>query len=83
MHYRQFAERLNKELDTIGVPPRSEERIEAFAKLVKIPKFKAEAFLNGVVIPDQKLLNSIAEELEVNAEWLIGKSDQKQKKTRA
>ncbi|KTD18339.1 hypothetical protein [Legionella jordanis] len=83
MPNKQFSERLNRELDNIGVPPRSEERIEAFAKLVKIPKFKAEAFLNGVVVPDSKLLTVIAEELEVSADWLTGKSEQKQKKTRA
>ncbi|MDI9817855.1 MULTISPECIES: hypothetical protein [unclassified Legionella] len=77
MPYRQFAERLNKELDSIDVPSRSEERIEAFAKLVRIPKFKAEAFLNGITLPDDKLLTSIAEELEVNTSWLIGKSEQK------
>ncbi|ASQ45236.1 hypothetical protein [Legionella clemsonensis] len=83
MPYRQFAEHLNKELDAIGMPSRSEDRIEAFAKLIKIPKFKAEAFLNGVVLPDQKHLTMIAEELEVSADWLIGKSEQKQKRTRA
>ena len=81
--YRHFAERLNKELDGIGVPPRTDERIEVFAKLIKIPKFKAEAFLNGITIPDPTLLNLIAQELEVNPEWLIGKSEQRQKKTRA
>ncbi|KTD13305.1 hypothetical protein [Legionella jamestowniensis] len=79
MPYRLFAERLNKELDAIGMPSRSEDRIEAFAKLVKTPKFKAEAFINGVALPDQKLLNVIADELEVNADWLIGKSEQKKR----
>lgn len=81
--HRQFAERLNKELDSIGVPPRTDERIEVFAKLVKIPKFKAEAFLHGITIPDATVLHLIAQELEVNADWLVGKSDQRQKKTRA
>lgn len=83
MPNKQFSERLNKELDAIGVPPRSDERIEVFSKLIKIPKFKAEAFLNGITVPDPKLLDLIAEELEVNADWLVGKSEQRQKKTRA
>ncbi|KTC84831.1 hypothetical protein [Legionella brunensis] len=83
MPNKLFAERLNKELDNIGVPPRSDERIEVFSKLIKIPKFKAEAFLNGITTPDEKILNLIAEELEVNGDWLIGKSEHKQKKTRA
>lgn len=83
MSNKLFAERLNKELDSIGVPPRSNERIEAFSKLIKIPKFKAEAFLDGISIPEINLLGRIADEFEVNAEWLIGKSEQRQKKTRA
>jgi hypothetical protein len=83
MPNKLFSERLNRELDNIGVPPRNEERVEAFAKLIKLPKFKAEAFLNGAVLPDNQLLALIAEELEVNADWLVGKSEQKQKKTKA
>ncbi|KTD65555.1 hypothetical protein [Legionella spiritensis] len=77
MPNKQFSERLNKELDSIGLPSRSEERIESFAKLLKIPKFKAEAMLSGITIPDSGLLEMLAEELEVNPEWLIGKSEQK------
>ncbi|CDZ77507.1 hypothetical protein BN59_01790 [Legionella massiliensis] len=83
MSNKILAERLNKELDTIGVPPRSDERIDAFSKLVKIPKFKADAFLNGISVPDPVVLNRIADEFEVNPDWLIGKSDQRQKKTKA
>ncbi len=44
---KRFSERLNKELDGIGVPETTRERIEVLAKLIKIPRFKAEAFLNG------------------------------------
>ncbi|MBA3537726.1 MAG: hypothetical protein H0T84_14140 [Tatlockia sp.] len=80
MPNKLFAERLNKELDAIGAPPRSFERIEVFAKLVKIPKFKAEAFLDGITIPDAILLERIAEEFEVNPEWLMGKSEQRHTK---
>lgn len=80
MPNKQFADRLNKELDSIGVPPRSDERIEVFSKLVKIPKFKAEAFINGITLPDQILLTRIAEEFEVNPEWLVGRSEHRQKK---
>lgn len=82
MTNKLFAERLNKELDAIGVPPRSDERVEIFSKLVKIPKFKAEAFLNGIIIPDPILLKRIADEFEVNSNWLLGRSEQRQKKSR-
>lgn len=77
MTNKLFAERLNKELDAIDVPAQNLERIEAFAKLVKIPKFKAEAFLNGVYVPDPVLLEQIAEVLEVKGDWLIGKAEKK------
>lgn len=77
MTNKQFSERLNKELDEIGVPQRNEERIEIFAKLIKIPRFKAEALLTGNTKPDAPLLNILAEELEVNSDWLLGKSDKR------
>jgi len=75
MSNRQFMERLNKELDNIGVPTHYPERIEVFSKLMKIPKFQAEAYLTGVYLPKPEVLQQVADELEVNADWLIGKSE--------
>ena len=72
---KRFSERLNRELDNIGAPESSTERIEVLSKLVKIPKFKAEALLNGTTSPDEKLLNTLAQEFEVSADWLAGKSE--------
>ncbi len=72
---KRFSERLNKELDSIGVPESTSERIEVLSKLIKIPKFKAEAFLNGLSNPDEALLEILANELEVSPDWLIGKTD--------
>lgn len=74
---RKFSERLNKELDSIGVPEATVERIEVLSKLIKIPKFKAEALLSGLTSPDAQLLKVLADELEVNEEWLLGKNDAK------
>ncbi len=73
MGNKQFSERLNQELDKIDVPKPTEERIDAFSKLIKIPRFKAEAILNGQVPFDAALLAKIAQELEVNSDWLVGK----------
>ena len=78
MSNRQFSERLNKELDEIGVPERTDERIEVFSKLIKIPRFKAEALLNGNTLPDAPLLKILSEELEINGDWLLGKSPERQ-----
>ncbi len=74
---KKFSERLNKELDSIGVPEANSERIEILSKLIKIPKFKAEALLNGLTSPDAKVLKMLADEFEVNESWLLGKEDSK------
>lgn len=76
MPNKQFAERLNKELDSIGVPLLNRDRVDVVAKLLKVPKFKAESLLNGV-ITDEKIVMLVAGELEVNADWLLGKSKQR------
>lgn len=82
MANKQFSERLNHELDTLGLPLRHEERVQAFTHLLKpnkLSRFQAESFLNGVIVPDYNLLSIIAAELGVNAEWLIGKSKERHK----
>lgn len=78
MNVKQFSERLNEGLDEIGVPPHNDERVEIFAKLVKLPRFKAESLLNGHLNPDPTLLSLLAEVLEVNSDWLIGKTNKKE-----
>jgi len=75
MANKLFAERLNQSLDNIGLPNLAQERVEAFARLIKAPKFKAESILHGEFVPNQELLEKIASELEVKMDWLLGKSD--------
>lgn len=72
---KRFSERLNKGLDNIGVPESNMERIEILSKLIKVPKFKAEALLSGATNPDPALLTALAEEFEVSIDWLTGKSE--------
>jgi hypothetical protein len=74
MTNKVFSERLNHELDNIGLPQQEQERIEAFARLIKTPRFKAESILHGELIPNPELLLQIAEELEVSVDWLMGKA---------
>lgn len=69
-----FAERFNQELDKMEVPQPNDERIEAVAKLLKVPRFKAEAILNGHVPVEESLHEKIANELEVTFDWLLGES---------
>lgn len=72
MSNKRFAERLNKALDDIDAPEHTDERIDVLAKLIKIPKFKAQSMLDGIILPDKALLNLLANELEVSPEWLLG-----------
>lgn len=73
MTNRIFAQRLNSELDEMGMPQRMDERIEVFAKFIKAPRFKAEEILNGTRVPGEDMLKLIANELEVSTNWLLGK----------
>lgn len=77
MSNKVFAERLNAELDEIGMPQRNDERVETFAKFIDLPKFKAQAVLNGTNIPDEQVLSFLARQLEVSVSWLLGKADRK------
>lgn len=72
MNPKGFADRLHRELDQIDFPTRLDERVEAFAKLMDIPRFKSESLLNGLTYPDPELLTKIADELEVSEEMLMG-----------
>lgn len=69
---RYFSERLNQELDNIDFPQLIEDRIEAFSKLINIPRFQAEAILKGYVPSDELILQKIADELEIDRDWLLG-----------
>ncbi|MBX9703761.1 MAG: hypothetical protein K2X39_06375 [Silvanigrellaceae bacterium] len=80
MPNKEFSDRLNKELDNIGVPPLATERIEVFSKLIKIPRFQAESLLNGTQTPNETILQTLAKELDVNAQWLLGKDESRHKK---
>ena len=72
MANKVFSERLNDELNAIGMPERFDERVETFSKVFKTPRFKSEAILNGRIVPDKELLLKLAEELEVSTAWLLG-----------
>jgi hypothetical protein len=69
---RQFAERLNQCLDETGAPAQARERTVILSKLLDISKQLAWSLLEGQQLPDPNLLQQIAIELEVDAQWLCG-----------
>lgn len=79
---KKFSERLNKELDSIGVPTRYDERVKAFSKIFHINPFRAKTILEGHFPTDESLLKNIAEELEINIELFVNGSIEHQKENK-
>jgi hypothetical protein len=77
MSNKIFIERLNKELDAMGVPEPTMERASALHKLLAISQAKAESWLEGIVNLNDPALVDLAAELEVKLDWLLGKQDKK------
>ncbi|KTD02306.1 hypothetical protein [Fluoribacter gormanii] len=76
MSNKKLTERLNYELDELGVPALMTERVQVCSKLFELPKFKIEALLYGVAL-DAPSMQKIADELEVSFDWLLGQSKEK------
>lgn len=76
MSNKKLTERLNCELDELGVPALMTERVQACSKMFELPKYKIEALLHGVAL-DGTTMQRIAEELEVSPDWLFGGTEEK------
>jgi hypothetical protein len=72
MHHgmKRFIERLNKCLDEVEAPSHTRERAVILSKLIHIPKQQARSLLEGHQIPNHDILQKIANEFEVNTDWL-------------
>ena len=68
---KHFAERLNKCLDELEVPTEARARSAILSKMLQIPRQQAWMLLEGHQIPDEALLNQIAQEFEVEPSWLL------------
>ncbi len=75
MSNKKLSERLNNQLDELGVPALMTERVQICSKLFNLPKFKIEALLCGVVALDLDSMQKIADELEVSMDWLFGNKE--------
>jgi len=63
--------RLNQCLDELDVPEHPRERAAILSKMLDIPRQQAWGLVEGTLIPDDALLQHIADELEVEIEWLV------------
>ncbi len=66
-----FKQRLTKILDDAELPEEHGERVEAFATIFDLKRYQVSAIFNGK-IPEDELLEKIAQEFEVKKEWLSG-----------
>lgn len=68
---RQFTAKLNQCLDDSGVPSNNpHKRAKALSEILGISTQEAHILLDGNHLPDEKLMNQIAEVFEVDVDWL-------------
>lgn len=72
---KHFAEKLNHCLDATDAPSHIRERATILSKLLDIPKQQAWGMLEGQQIPDHALMQRIANEFEVDLDWLTGEHE--------
>ena len=77
LNAKRLADLVNKMLNELEVPMNSRERAAILSKMLDIPKQQAWNLLEGHQLPDQQLLQRIANEFEVETRWLYGQHGNK------
>lgn len=70
---KAFQERLHKCLDG-HLPPKHDDRVEAFAEIFKMSSIKAEKILDGKLLPSEDEMRTIADEFEIDISELTGRN---------
>jgi len=68
---KRFAERLNKCLDSIGVPQEPRNRCAILSKMLRISRPQTRMLIEGYQLPDETVLHQLETEFDVNADWLL------------
>lgn len=63
---KKLAVKVNKSLDSIGVPINTRERAAILSKMLNITKPQAWGLLEGHSYPDHMVLKKLSSELEIN-----------------
>ena len=69
-HTQAFCERFNEALDTNGIPPRHQGRIQFVAEMFMLSHAGAGKWVNGLSLPAKRKRRDIAERLNVSYDWL-------------
>ena len=67
---KHFAERLNQCLDEMDAPPSIKDRSIILSKMLDISKQQAWNLLEGLQFPSTEVLQKMADEFEVDVNWL-------------
>lgn len=67
----EFAERMNKVADMLGVPPKGANRQQIFGKLFGVSQESARKWLSGESFPQTEKCIEIAKKAKVSIEWLL------------
>jgi len=62
---KELADALNRNLEELGAPSNVRERATILSKMFDIPKQLAWSLLEGHLLPEDSLLQKIAEEFEL------------------
>ncbi len=68
---KNFAKRLNKCLDEMGVPSDTRDRSAILSKMLHISRQQTRMMLEGYQLPDDLVLSQLAREFEVETTWLV------------
>ncbi|MBA4697452.1 MAG: helix-turn-helix transcriptional regulator [Legionella sp.] len=77
MNLKVFAQRFNREIMLLGFPEDVTEKGKAIAKVFGVSRHLANAMIFGYTSPSSDQINKIAQILDVDPHWLIGKADKK------
>lgn len=68
---KNFANRLNKCLDDLGVPGDTRNRSAVLSKMLCMSRQQTRMLLEGYLPPNESVLNQLAKEFEVEVTWLL------------
>jgi len=67
---QKIAKRIHILLDTAEIPEDPQERAKIFSTLFSLQRHQSRAIIDGYLLPNDSLLEDIANEFETTVKWL-------------
>lgn len=77
MNAKQFSQRFNQEIRSLGLPDDLTDKTKAIAKVFGITRHMANSILFGHTMPELEDIDRIACTLEVCPMWLCGRGERR------